>query len=84
MINGLLKDFVPNGSLPLQTVRESDCTEDFYTKSLQSILVAHGTYLGWNTPYNVLEKMWRNYMTDRKSTRLNSSHIPLSRMPSSA
>ena len=23
-------------------------------------------------------------MTDRKSTRLNSSHIPLSRMPSSA
>ena len=24
------------------------------------------------------------YITDRKSTRLNSSHIPLSRMPSSA
>ena len=24
------------------------------------------------------------YMLDRKSTRLNSSHIPLSRMPSSA
>ena len=24
------------------------------------------------------------YKTDRKSTRLNSSHIPLSRMPSSA
>ena len=24
------------------------------------------------------------YPTDRKSTRLNSSHIPLSRMPSSA
>ena len=24
------------------------------------------------------------YQTDRKSTRLNSSHIPLSRMPSSA
>ena len=26
----------------------------------------------------------RTYNTDRKSTRLNSSHIPLSRMPSSA
>ena len=25
-----------------------------------------------------------NYVKDRKSTRLNSSHIPLSRMPSSA
>ena len=27
---------------------------------------------------------YANYVTDRKSTRLNSSHIPLSRMPSSA
>ena len=26
----------------------------------------------------------RYYLVDRKSTRLNSSHIPLSRMPSSA
>ena len=26
----------------------------------------------------------RGMLTDRKSTRLNSSHIPLSRMPSSA
>ena len=26
----------------------------------------------------------RNWRLDRKSTRLNSSHIPLSRMPSSA
>ena len=26
----------------------------------------------------------QNYVADRKSTRLNSSHIPLSRMPSSA
>ena len=31
---------------------------------------------GFNTP--------RGYYKDRKSTRLNSSHIPLSRMPSSA
>ena len=26
----------------------------------------------------------KKFLTDRKSTRLNSSHIPLSRMPSSA
>ena len=31
------------------------------------------------TPQNVNERI-----QDRKSTRLNSSHIPLSRMPSSA
>ena len=30
--------------------------------------------------YHVAE----HHFTDRKSTRLNSSHIPLSRMPSSA
>ena len=33
------------------------------------------TYGGWNDAA---------YISDRKSTRLNSSHIPLSRMPSSA
>ena len=27
---------------------------------------------------------WNKFAIDRKSTRLNSSHIPLSRMPSSA
>ena len=27
---------------------------------------------------------WEEFQIDRKSTRLNSSHIPLSRMPSSA
>ena len=37
---------------------------------------------------NLSESTWHkellNRMRDRKSTRLNSSHIPLSRMPSSA
>ena len=33
----------------------------------------------------VVTKYWTNdWVSDRKSTRLNSSHIPLSRMPSSA
>ena len=31
-----------------------------------------------------LEDMYRDWETDRKSTRLNSSHLKLSRMPSSA
>ena len=30
------------------------------------------------------DKKSKDYGRDRKSTRLNSSHIPLSRMPSSA
>ena len=39
--------------------------------------------LNLTQPY-VAEKMGVTASTDRKSTRLNSSHIPLSRMPSSA
>ena len=30
------------------------------------------------------EELYRGWETDRKSTRLNSSHLKLSRMPSSA
>ena len=37
-----------------------------------------------NVPYEQLAEMDEVNPTDRKSTRLNSSHIPLSRMPSSA
>ena len=33
---------------------------------------------------NMLGAIGATIATDRKSTRLNSSHIPLSRMPSSA
>ena len=33
---------------------------------------------------NSLSKSYRDWETDRKSTRLNSSHITRSRMPSSA
>ena len=36
----------------------------------------------WGTEYYAL--YWDAESKDRKSTRLNSSHIPLSRMPSSA
>ena len=39
-------------------------------------------YINWisNNPGGTIKE----YALDRKSTRLNSSHIPLSRMPSSA
>ena len=43
---------------------------------VNDLLAADGILLG--TPEHF------GYMSDRKSTRLNSSHIPLSRMPSSA
>ena len=37
-----------------------------------------------NTDIKKEEKKYRDWETDRKSTRLNSSHLKLSRMPSSA
>ena len=37
-----------------------------------------------NIPVNLFSKSINELLEDRKSTRLNSSHIPLSRMPSSA
>ena len=47
---------------------------------------------GHGTPYGLLSVgqflgmyiVYRDWETDRKSTRLNSSHLKLSRMPSSA
>ena len=36
------------------------------------------------THFGAVHNPWNLVHTDRKSTRLNSSHIPLSRMPSSA
>ena len=42
------------------------------------------TKSGTNNFHGSLYEYLRNTATDRKSTRLNSSHIPLSRMPSSA
>jgi heptosyltransferase-3 len=46
---------------------------------------------GWRARWALLRRLWRRYdlalvtqSGDRKSTRLNSSHNPASRMPSSA
>ena len=45
--------------------------------------VAENTYAVKGTPTDCVI-MGARHVIDRKSTRLNSSHIPLSRMPSSA
>ena len=36
------------------------------------------------TTQGVVTHFWEGFRKDRKSTRLNSSHLKLSRMPSSA
>ena len=41
-------------------------------------------YRDWETGYRDWETGYRDWETDRKSTRLNSSHEFVSRMPSSA
>ena len=46
---------------------------------LAVVLIAAGAMLQWGASFAN-----KNVKEDRKSTRLNSSHIPLSRMPSSA
>ena len=54
---------------------------------LESIekLVATLSGIVWGAPMLVLlVRGYRDWETDRKSTRLNSSHRSLSRMPSSA
>ena len=44
-----------------------------------------GAIVGFEVDYTNLNKVgYRDWETDRKSTRLNSSHLKLSRMPSSA
>ena len=62
-----------------------------YIKSLvdyENTLAKSSAFLAYNIPsFTVLLKcdgQYRDWETDRKSTRLNSSHRSLSRMPSSA
>ena len=47
-------------------------------------VAANRTYLTTATVMKVSSSSASDTSADRKSTRLNSSHIPLSRMPSSA
>ena len=50
--------------------------------SILGLTIDYGPY-GWLEDYNP-DWTYRDWETDRKSTRLNSSHLKLSRMPSSA
>ena len=43
-----------------------------------------GVFTNTNTKYHAVINSYRDWETDRKSTRLNSSHSRASRMPSSA
>ena len=44
----------------------------------------YGLWHGFIALFTFIISLFSNNVGDRKSTRLNSSHIPLSRMPSSA
>ena len=48
------------------------------------VLMALAAYFGWLPQYDDLDAKEKQEVTDRKSTRLNSSHRNTSRMPSSA
>ena len=50
----------------------------------EGMLVEFQQTLYVNNTYNLQQTAYRDWETDRKSTRLNSSHITRSRMPSSA
>ena len=69
--------------------------DSILTNKLKSILTALGIIfgvaavismlaIGKGAQQEILEQIKMVGVKDRKSTRLNSSHIPLSRMPSSA
>ena len=76
MLNGLLS----NGCAVTFVTLEEKNKDLIYSVNFEN-----EKKLKWITylkPQNLLS--WRNHFLDRKSTRLNSSHIPLSRMPSSA
>ena len=58
--------------------------EQGYTKAQMTWLMMLRLFIGWHFMYEGLVKIMNPKWTDRKSTRLNSSHIEESRMPSSA
>ena len=73
----------------------SDAAYDRLYRELQDIEKAHPDLVDENSPtkkvggapldsFRTLRRHYRDWETDRKSTRLNSSHLKLSRMPSSA
>ena len=85
-ISNIQKTTIPTGSLLINVFGEYPTFHKIYNpKSNEMIdlpdpLVLTEAYLNSELDYGLSP----NINVDRKSTRLNSSHIPLSRMPSSA
>ena len=57
---------------------------DVTTMSMVVPMPGTPTFQRWQAEGRILTTDWSKYDGDRKSTRLNSSHIQKSRMPSSA
>ena len=53
-------------------------------KGINEMFTKHTPYLRDDAYWTWINRIVGQSISDRKSTRLNSSHIPLSRMPSSA
>ena len=68
-------NLLPNRPMPLPTASASAPSPEITNEAERRVNVADKRIINGKTDVNQL---------DRKSTRLNSSHIPLSRMPSSA
>ena len=74
-------------SLPAQMVKNLPALQEIQSLSLGyedplKGMAVHSSILAWRIPWT--EELGRLQFTDRKSTRLNSSHYDPSRMPSSA
>ena len=75
-----LNDYLYSGDTVLKILKKY--TEDLRQSAVQTgneVDVRHCEFLS-----QIMELLEHNDFLDRKSTRLNSSHVALSRMPSSA
>ena len=66
------------------TIMRLDCLHLLKNKPIMTYLLLYPPLLIWVTGFVFNSIFGDDVLTDRKSTRLNSSHLKLSRMPSSA
>ena len=74
------------GDLTVNTFGDFGAEAEHADKVMHSVLATGSglTLMAADTPPGMAHNPGDNITVDRKSTRLNSSHRPLSRMPSSA